>query len=189
MSKDFVDVNDYGIKGVNYYLMKMEQFGIVPEELAAIGITDHKALVRREMMPSLEKARQELLEKGYDIIIKDAYRSPELYKLVQKKRYERDGKEATDRTFNAREMPHASGFAIDVNLLDPTTGQEIKLWDNKDWPDGSFVDFYQDRTDATGRKYQELQELLISTMMRNGFKLGKMREFWHFIYESGGRKS
>ncbi|MCL2869633.1 hypothetical protein FWF48_02385 [Candidatus Saccharibacteria bacterium] len=177
-----VDIADYGIKGINYYVARAEQLGVTKDELASIGITNSSALVRREMLPSLLRAQSDLKQAGYDILVKDAYRSPELYKLVQRKRYERDGRTDTDKTLNAVEMPHASGSVVDINLIDIKTGQELELWDKSDWPDGAFVDYYKNHADVKSQEYQKLQTLLIKTMLKNGFKLGKMREFWHFVY-------
>jgi D-alanyl-D-alanine dipeptidase len=147
--------------------------------------------VDAELIAPLQKVREQLKPQGFDIIVKDSYRPPELYQLVKAKRYERDGKEKTDKTFNAVLMPHATGYAVDINLIDLKTGEEMKLWDNADWPDGALVDFYKDRSDAASQNYQKLQTLLIKTMLDNGFELGGLREFWHFGYQphsTGGQK-
>jgi D-alanyl-D-alanine dipeptidase len=182
MKNELVNVADYGMNGINYYYTRRDKFGLSLKELSAVGVTNNSAYVDKSIIPALQKVREELLKKGYDIIVKDAYRSPELYKLVQRKRYERDGKENTDKTFNAIAMPHASGLAVDINLVDPKTGTEVKMWDKTDWPDGAKIDFYKDRTDAKGKTYHRLQTLLIETMLKNGFALGGLREFWHFNY-------
>ncbi len=99
---------------------------------------------------------------------------------MQQKRYERDGKENTDKTLNVARMIHATGFALDVNLVDQATQKELELWDKSDWPDGVVVDFYRHKTDAKSQRYQELQDLLVKTMLRHHFTLGTLREFWHF---------
>ena len=181
-----VDVRDFGIKGINYYFERKEQFGISAGELAAIGV-DNSVLVNQAIIPALQKVQSELKQQGYDLIVKDAYRSPELYKLVKRKRYERDGKENTDKTLDAVNMPHADGYTVDVNLLDLATGSEMELRDKSDWPNGIFVDFYKDRADAKSQKYQKLQTILIKTMLKNGFRLAGLREFWHFTYDEGAK--
>lgn len=178
-----VKTSDYGIKGINYYWAKRGQFGLSKKEVETLGLTENHALVDERVIPLLKKAQETFKEHGYEIIVKDAYRSPELYQFVKKKRYEIDGKENTDRTFNAKRMVHATGLAVDVNLLSLDNGREVLMWDKKDWPDGAFIDFYRDKTDPHSIEFQRLQDFLIETMLGLGFKLGLKKEFWHFEYE------
>ena len=77
-------------------------------------------------------------------------------------------------------MPHSLGLSVDINLLDLSTGKEVEIWDKNDWPDGIFVGYYQSKTDLKSKKYQELQDILISNMQKSGFKLGSKREIHHF---------
>jgi len=177
---DIVNVNEHGIKGINYYWSRKDKFNITEAELRECGVEGDFAYVKEELIEPLKAANNDLQELGIGIMIKDGYRSPALYQLVKQKRYETDGKENTDLTLNTETMPHASGYVVDVNLYNLETGEELSLWDHKDWPDGAFVDFYRDKTDESSKKFQKLQDLLIQTMVDNGFELGSKNEFWHF---------
>lgn len=182
MDKKFVKVSDYHIKGINYYWVRKDQFNISLEELEAVGITGNYAYIHEDLIPVLKEVNSDLRESGYELIVKDGYRPSELYKLVKQKRYEIDGKENTDKTLNHVLMPHANGYTLDVSLINIATGEEEKIWDNKDWPNGVFVDYYRQRSDNEAKNYQRLQDLLIKTMLSHGFKLGSKREIWHFEY-------
>jgi len=180
MNPDMINLADYGIRGINHYWLNRDKFNISIAELRAAGVEGNFAYINKSVVPAIQAVNDELRQHGLGIIVKDGYRSPELYKLVQQKRYELDGKENTDRTLNMVTMPHASGFVLDVNLYDLESGEELSLWNRADWPDGIFVGFYKDKTDPDSRKFQELQDLLIDTMQRHGFKLGSKNEIWHF---------
>jgi len=167
---------------MHYYWNRRDKFNITVNELKAIGITGDVAQVDERLVPVLKKANEAFKKHGYELIVKDGYRSPELYELVKKKRYENDGKENTDKTLNPKAKPHASGQVVDINLVGLKTGTEIKMWDKADWPDGSFVGYYKSKPDEESQRYQKLQELMINEMLKLGFKLGSLNEFWHFDY-------
>jgi D-alanyl-D-alanine dipeptidase len=178
-----VNTKDYGIKGINYYWTRKDKFNLAEDELRSVGVKDNCALVDKRLLPKLKKANEIFKHYGFEIIIKDAYRSPELYQLVKKKRYEIDGKENTDKTLDSIGMPHSSGQVVDINLVKLSSGQEVEIWDKKDWPDGIFIDYYRYKTDAKSIEFQRLQNLMVSTMLSLGFKLGGKKEFWHFEYQ------
>jgi len=178
-----VNVADYGIKGINYYWERKSKFDLTEDELCSVGVLANNALVDEILIPKLKEANEIFKKHGYELIVKDAYRSPELYQLVKGKRYEIDGKENTDKTFNPVRMPHSSGKAVDINLVDLKTGIEIEMWDKKDWPAGAFINFYEDKTDSLSKEFQRLQDFMINTMLNLGFQLGLKNEFWHFEYE------
>ncbi len=179
---ELVNLSDYDIKGINYYWERRKNFDLSEAELKKVGVVGNNAQVDEKLIPKLKEANKIFKKCGYEIIVKDAYRSPELYKLVQKKRYENDGKKVTDRTFSNTRMPHSSGLAVDINLIDLKTRQEVEMWDKTDWPDGIFINYYRENKDAKSKEYQRLQDLLVENMLKLGFKLGKRKEFHHFEY-------
>lgn len=180
---NLVKLSDFGIKGINYYWERRDNFNLSEAELFEVGIVGNEAQVDEKLISQLKEANEIFKKYGYEIIIKDAYRSPELYKLVQKKRYENDGKEITDRTLNVVTMPHATGLAVDINLIKLSDGAEVEMWGKADWPNGIFVDYYRNKEDEKSKKYQKLQDLLISNMLELGFTLGSKKEFHHFEYK------
>lgn len=179
---DLVNLADYGLKGINFYWTRKERFNLSEEELNSADVFDASAYVDKAIIDPLKKANNIFSQDGYELLVKDAYRSPELYKLVQKKRYEIHGKEHTDKLLNLETMPHSTGRVIDVSLIDMKSGEELKFRDSADDPDGWFIDFYRDKTDAQSKEFQRLQDLLIKTMVSVGFQLGSKREFWHFEF-------
>jgi pimeloyl-ACP methyl ester carboxylesterase/D-alanyl-D-alanine dipeptidase len=182
LPSNLVNVTDYGITGINFYWTRKERFGVSEKEMNEVGIYDGNAYVDKSIIEPLQKAQHLFKEAGYELIVKDAYRTPELYHLVQKKRYEVRGKEETDALLNMVTMPHTTGRAIDINLIDPKTGQELLMRDPAEDPGAFFIDFYRERQDPQSQEYQHLQDLMVTTMLSVGFRLGSKKEFWHFEY-------
>jgi len=178
----FVNTAAYGIKGVNYYWTRRERFGITEEELREASVADGDAYVAERIIGPLRDANAKLREHGFELIVKDGYRPPALYRLIQRKRYETRGKEETDLLLNMETMPHASGYVVDVNLVRLDTGEEAMLRDSNDDPGAFFIDFYRSRDDPKGWEFQRLQDLLMETMLSCGFRIGVKREYWHFEY-------
>ncbi len=176
-----VSVRKAGLRQINYYWTKQEELSITAEELSAAGVDGNDTYLRLEVIEPLKTANKKLKKHGFELIVKDGYRSPELYHLAHRKRTARWGKEATERLLNMERMPHASGLVVDVNLVDLQTGKEVKMRDPKDDDQGAqFIGFYKDRTDVRSQEFERRQDLLIGTMLSVGFELGVKREFWHF---------
>jgi D-alanyl-D-alanine dipeptidase len=177
-----VDLAEYHIKGINYYWVRKDNFNLSYDELRSAGVTANDAQVDERLVPKLQAANAAFRPYGYEIIVKDGYRSPDLYELVRQKRYINDGQETTDRTLNAVTKPHATGLVVDVSLVKLSDGQEVEIWDKADWPEGVFIDYYRHHTHPRAAEYQQLQDLLAEVMLGLGFKFGSKREFWHFEY-------
>jgi len=180
---NLVNVINYGIKAINYYWTKRQEYNLSEDELRVVGVTGDGVMVDETLIPLLQKANEIFKQHGYELIIKDAYRSPELYQLVKQKRYELFGKEHTDQTLNAVRMPHSTGRVVDINLADLKTGNEVKMWDRKDWPQGIVYGFYRDKVDEQSKEFQRLQDLMVKTMFDLGFAFGLKKEFWHFEFD------
>ncbi|HUC31097.1 MAG TPA: hypothetical protein VMR99_00200 [Candidatus Paceibacterota bacterium] len=116
------------------------------------------------------------------LYIREGCRPHALYELAFKKRTEKFGEKDTRRIMNMEDKPHASGKSVDVVLWDPKTNQEIPARKKEDGIPAMFIDFYKGKTDEESRRYQELQEFTIATMLANGFEIGKLREYFHFNY-------
>jgi D-alanyl-D-alanine dipeptidase len=177
-----VNTNDYDIKGINFYWTRRERFTMSEDELALAGVDSEHAYVHAALIPPLLRAKELFHQKGYEMIVKDAFRSPELYGLIQEKRYILRGRAETDKLLNMVTMPHATGRAIDINLIDLTTGEEVTMRNPEEDPDAFFIDFYKEKLDEVSKEYQRLQTLQVETMLEAGFSLGVKREFWHFEF-------
>ena len=185
--ENLVNVADFGIKGANYYWTRRERFGISDEELKSAGVFDGNAYLDRELIELLRTANKELKKQGMELIVKDAHRTPGLYKLAQQKLYKAQGKEKTDQLLNMLRMPHSTGFAVDIGLLDLKTGEELKMHDSKDDPKAYFIDYYKNKKDPESQEFQRLQDILINIMKSTGFYIGSKGEFWHFEWKKPGK--
>ncbi|MBI2798205.1 hypothetical protein HYX70_02805 [Candidatus Saccharibacteria bacterium] len=178
--KRLIPSDSFGVKGKNYYWNNPQRFGISEHELKDLGITDETVLVDLDLKAPLALAKQRLGKYGYTIAIVDGYRSPELYKIAHRTRSKVMGKANANALMNLKDMPHASGRVVDVQLIDTKTGKEVYMRDSKDSIPAHFVGFYTDKNDAQSKTFQRLQDLLVKTMLSLGFKLGSKKEYWHF---------
>lgn len=179
---NLVYIDDYGLLGTNFYWHKYEAKGLTKEDILSVGLTSDRVQVHCDIIDALCAIDRDFQERGYHLYIKEGYRSRELYEIIYKKRVEKFGKEETDRLLNMNDMPHAQGKSIDVALWDSKNDVEVYLRNNEDGMDALFVDFYKGKIDSCSRQYQELQEWVIKTMDKYGFRLGTKREYFHFDY-------
>ncbi len=180
---DLVRIDEYDLLGSNFYWNKYESKGLSRQDVIDSGQTGDYVEVHRDIIEILQKIDKKFkLDKGCRLFIKEGYRSKALYEIVYKRRCEKFGKSETDRLLNMKDMPHSLGLSIDVTMWDPQTDKEVYFRNGDDGADALFVDFYQNKTDEKSMYYQDLQEYLINTMQDYGFRLGKLREYFHFDY-------
>lgn len=182
-SGNLVYIDDYGLRGFNFYYRRYERFDLTTEDLASIGLSDDRGQVHRDIIDSLVAIDQALEDTlGYRLYIKEGYRSKELYELVYEKRVAKFGKEETDRLLNMDDMPHATGCSVDIALWDEKEDKGVYMRDGKDDPDAFFIDFYKGKDTDKAKRYQYLQETVVETMRKYGFCLGIKQEYFHFNY-------
>jgi D-alanyl-D-alanine dipeptidase len=179
---DLVYIDEHGLQGTNFYWNKYESKGLTKEDILVAGLTSDRVQVHKDIIGPLIAIDAEFQKRGYRLYIKEGYRSKELYEIVYKRRVEKFGKEETDRLLNMKDMPHAAGKSVDVSLRDKETDEEVFLRNVADGTNAMFVDFYKNKTDEASKKYQDLQEFVISAMLAHGFKLGTKNEYFHFDY-------
>lgn len=176
-----VGLRERGIRTRNYYWDRRESFDLSEETLAEVGVTGEDILVRPAVVDALHQVNQELRNSGFELLIKEGYRAPELYRLIGAKWRERWGTIHTERLLNLEKMPHATGLVVDASVVDVVTGEEVWMRNaDHDLEGGQFVGFYRDHSDPNAERYEALQSLLIDAMTRAGFRLGEKGEFWHF---------
>lgn len=180
MKQSFITTSSFGIDGEQYYWTHAEGYGITEDELRAIGINGDDAVVHEELKEPLIAADKRFRQDGFRLYIKDAYRSNELYDLVYQKRVEKFGEHDTNRSLNIKRRPHASGFAVDIALIDVDTGEEWELRDKKDGVDSYFIGFYEEKSDPKSQEYVKWQGYVREVMLGLGWQLGKLNEIWHF---------
>ena len=180
--KNLVSTESFGIKGINYYWVRKDLFGFTKDELKSVGVLNNLAYVHSDIIESLAFAQRTLQLAGFELLVKDAYRSPELYKMIVEKRSKQFGVEETVRLFNLVDMPHATGLAVDVNLISLETTEEVDLRDKTVSDKAYFVNYYKTSLHPKAGLYQSLQDTLARAMHNAGFKYGKKLEYWHFDY-------
>ena len=181
---DLVHIDDYGLLGSEYYWNNHEKMNITKDELLAIGMTDGRIQVHKDIIASLQAVDKAFQEKGMRLYLKEGYRSNALYELAFRKRKERFGEKETRQLMNIDDRPHASGKSVDVAPWNPTENKEIPTRNKKDDPQAIFIDFYKGSDDDESKRYQELQEFTIATMLANGFEIGKLKEYFHFNFKA-----
>ncbi len=177
-----VYIDDYGLIGSNFYWYKYESKGLTKEDIQAAGLTSDRVQVDTALIEPLQKVEYGLRPFGYRLYIKEGYRSRSLYEVVYKRRVEKFGKAETDSLLNMNDMPHAHGRSVDVALWDIAKDKEVYLRSGDDGTGALFIHFYKDKQGEEARRYQELQDLLITHMMTQGFRLGTKREYFHFDF-------
>lgn len=179
---ELVYIDEYGLRGTNFYWHKYEAKGLTQEDILSAGLTSDCVQVHKDLIKPLVEIHQQFAERGYELFLKEGYRSKELYEIVYNRRVEKFGREETDRLLNMNDMPHASGKSIDVAIWSLVENTEIYLRNGVDGTDALFIDFYKGKEDEESKRYQELQEWMIGVMQDYGFRLGTKREYFHFDY-------
>jgi D-alanyl-D-alanine dipeptidase len=177
---DLVYIDEYGLKGSNFYWRKHAAHGLTKEDIIGVGVTSDRVPIDKTLVEPLLAINKELEHRGWELYIKEGYRSKELYEIVYKRRIEKYGEKETAGIFNMTKMPHASGRAVDIAIWDKETNKEIYLRDSKDGAPALFLNFYKGKDDVESKKYQELQEFLVKIMQSCGFHLGTKNEYFHF---------
>ncbi len=183
-TKDLVWIGRFGLIGFNFYWYRHESVKITKEEVMETGVTDGNVLIHREIIPALVCAQKRLMFDGYGICIKEGWRPEALYKLIYKRRVERNGQKEADSIFNMKDMFHASGKSVDVVLWDFKKGEEVQMRDCNDGVPAFFYGFYEDMKDEKARMYHELQTLLKVAMFQAGFEFGTKREYFHYNFKN-----
>ncbi len=133
-----------------------------------------RALLQRPAAEAVVRVHRALAEKGYGLLIHDAYRPWQVTKLFW---------EATPRASRifvadpSQGSKHNRGAAVDLTLFDRNTGHAVAMvggYDefsprsNPDYPGGTSLQRWQ-------------RDLLRKAMEREGFTVNEV-EWWHFDY-------
>lgn len=178
--QELVRSDAHEIMGVNYYWVKHHELGISDDELDRAGVVDDHVWIHINVARRLKTAMTLLRAHGYTVLVKDGYRSAEMYELAHQAFARLKGEGFVSSRFNLIDKPHTTGRAIDLALIDIESGREVWLRDDRDGPGAAFVGFYRDHTDARSVEFQRRQDILHQAMDAAGFELGSKREVWHF---------
>ena len=177
---NFWSLQQFGFDCNNYYTgVGGEKIGLTPEILSEVGLMDDTLWIHPSVLCKLEMASSQVSSQGFHILVKDAWRPVALYKHIVSKRKEKGLQ--VDGLINEETMPHATGMAIDVVLVDPRNHKPVMMRDHaRDGAESIYVNYYIKKQGEDCRRFQRLQDILVLSFVGSGFKLGSKREYWHF---------
>ncbi len=143
--------------------------------MGAVFYSEAKALLQRLVAEALVRAHRKLKEKGYGLLIHDAYRPWYVTKMFW---------DATPARFKhfvadpAQGSRHNRGAAVDLTLYDLATGQPVTMVGGYDeFSDRSYPDY------PGGTSLQRWhRELLRDALEAEGFRVYEW-EWWHFDFD------
>jgi D-alanyl-D-alanine dipeptidase len=140
------------------------------------GYEANRAFLRREAAEALGRVQARLRTGGLGLKVFDGYR-PVRATLAMVAWAERTGQtRLLDDGYIARRSRHNQGVAVDLTLVEGTSGFELDL--------GTPFDTFSEAAhtaNATGRAAR-YRQLLVKVMEEEGFK-NYDQEWWHFTYE------
>lgn len=138
-----------------------------------------RALLRREVAVALGRVQARLRTGGLGLLIFDGYR-PVRATLAMVDWAERTGREdLLDDGYIARRSRHNQGVAVDLTLVDATSGTQLDM--------GTPFDTFSEAAhtaNAVGRPLR-YRQVLVRVMESEGFT-NYEKEWWHFSYPVPG---
>ncbi len=162
----------------------------------ADGYEANYAILSKEAATALSKAADELREKGYVVIIYDAYRPQKAvdhfvrWSKTSDQRNKKDyypdlAKTSLFPTYIARKSGHSKGSTVDMTICYKDTKEEVDM--------GSHFDYFgpPSHPSFTGKypggevtqQHKQNRMMLREVMMRHGFKPYD-NEWWHFTLKN-----
>jgi D-alanyl-D-alanine dipeptidase len=136
------------------------------------------ALLRREAAAALGRVQAGLRSKGLGLRILDAYR-PVRASLAMVDWAERTGHRALlESGYIARRSRHNLGVAVDLTMVNLTTGTEVPMGT-------TFDDFTAAQTDGVTSEALRYRQILVQAMESEGFS-PYGQAWWHFNYPVEG---
>lgn len=151
------------------------------------GYTGHRAMLRKDAALALRKAADSLAKKGYGLLVWDAYRpacamrdfrawSRNNDNRMQARFYPNITKKGIyDGKYIGEISEHCWGIALDLTLVDLSTGKEIDMGGHHDLLDPSSA---TDSTAVTPRQRAN-RHILRDAMLAAGFE-NYDKEWWHY---------
>lgn len=137
--------------------------------------TEARAFLQRPAALKLIEVNKELKPMGYGLIIFDGYRPWSVTKTFWNITSKEDKKFVADPRKGSR---HNRGCAVDLTLLDLSTGKPVQMTGEYDeMTERSYPDY-----EGGTAKQREMRDLLRSKMESHGFKVYEF-EWWHFDFQ------
>ena len=147
-----------------------------PDNFTGRAVYDEaRAFLQRPAAEALVRAQRTLQEKGFGIVIYDAYRPYSITKLfweitpAEKRAYVANPKKGS---------VHNRGCAVDVTLCELKTGRQVEMTSAyDDMSEAAHPDFTGGTPAARANR-----DTLIAAMRAEGFSV-RFNEWWHFDYK------
>lgn len=178
-----VPIHDYWLEWKNRYWVNASAFNISYIELELIWILDDIAYLTKECCQKLQDINAELYKSWLKVIVKDAYRSKELYDLVYQKRITKFWKEETDKILNTRTYPHATGNTVDVALVSIIDNKPLRMYipiENREQQVASRALHYYEDSDNDDEIEIHKNRMLLKDIMNKYWFEWIAHEYWHF---------
>ncbi len=182
-----VNIKKYDIRGKLYYLQpsNLLKYNITSNDLLDINILNDDVFVAEEVISQLIKINSLLLLEWLELIVKDGYRSLELYELVYRKRCEIFWKDDTDKILNMDRKIHATGYAIDVSLAfiwgDELLTKFGSHGENAKYNQEQYdINFFQDSLQPEEQIMHTNRMKLYHLKIQHWFVLWTLNEYWHY---------
>lgn len=188
LSSFFRCMNYYaGKMGTN--LVNLDGSTLSDDDKTRLFIADENEIfVSPMLVPKLILVKAAFERLGIGLIIKDGFRSLELYQMIINAR-RKEGKQV-EGLISTDCFPHATGLAVDVTLYNLETG--VDIWnrdEKKDGPGSRYMNFYKNATDKAGREFHRIQTVMFETFGQYGIVSGSKKEVWHVELEGIDEKT
>jgi D-alanyl-D-alanine dipeptidase len=142
--------------------------------MGAVFYDEPRAFLQRPAAEALARASEALRERGYGLLIHDAYRPWYVTKMFWDATPEAQKLFVADPEQGSR---HNRGCAVDLTLYDLSTGQPVAMVGGYDeFTERSYANY-----PGGSSRQRWLRELLREAMEREGFDVYPF-EWWHFDY-------
>jgi D-alanyl-D-alanine dipeptidase len=182
---DLVKIDEYWLEWKNWYYANAEKFGITKDELTKLGIVNDYAYLNRHTCELLAQLDKELRnEYELKLIIKDAYRSIWLYKLIREKRIKKEWEQFVKSIFNTLwDFPHASWNTVDVSFVWVNDNRSLLVFEEIDdlmeRKNSWRVNYYELSNDVQHKLIHKNRIFIKDMMNKYGFEWID-HEYWHF---------
>ncbi len=172
---EFLQTNLVELQSLDRTIKYDVRYATTNNFMSAVFYDQQKAFLQRPAAEALVRAHQKLKQKGYGLLIHDAYRPWYVSKMFWEATPNDKRLFVADPSQGSR---HNRGCAVDLTLYDLKTGAVIEMVSGYD----EFSErAYPDYPGGTSRQRWH-RELLRSAMEAEGFRVYEW-EWWHFDYE------
>lgn len=150
--------------------------------------TGRRAILRKDMAERVKCAQEALAAKGLGLLVWDAYRPHRaMQDIYAWSRTPEEGKKAEyypnitkrgiyENRYIGRYSAHSQGAAIDVTIIDLSTGKQLDMGSDFDFLDTSSATRYTGITPE-----QHANRMLLRNTMRRAGLINYKREWWHYF--------